>query len=96
MKLEPFADKWRAFGFEVIEVDGHHMQKLSGAIEKALAAKEKPVCIILDTIKGEGISFMAGDYRWHYGAMDTEKYEKAKQDLRDFEAKRIARAEQEA
>ena len=72
MKLEPFADKWRAFGFDVIEVDGHHMDKLSDAMEKALAATEKPVCIILDTVKGEGISFMAGDYKWHFGAMDDE------------------------
>ena len=95
LALEPFADKWRAFGFEVIEVDGHHMQKLSEAMEKAMASKEKPVCIILDTIKGEGISFMAGDYKWHYGAMDSEKYAKATQDLKDYEAKRIARAEQE-
>jgi len=96
MKLEPFADKWRAFGFEVIEVSGHHMNKLSDAMEKALQAKDKPVCIILDTVKGEGIGFMAGDYKWHYGAMDAEKYEIAKQELRDYEAKRIARVEQEA
>ncbi len=96
MKLEPFADKWRSFGFEVIEVDGHHMNKLSDAMEKALQAKDKPVCIILDTVKGEGIGFMAGDYKWHYGAMDAEKYEIAKQELRDYEAKRIARVEQEA
>lgn len=96
MKLEPFADKWRAFGFEVIQVDGHHLNKLSDAMEKALVAKEKPVCIILDTVKGEGIGFMAGDYKWHYGAMDAEKYEVAKQYLRDYEAKRIARVEQEA
>ena len=95
LALEPFADKWRAFGFEVIEVDGHHMKKLSEAMEQAMAAMEKPVCIILDTVKGEGISFMAGDYKWHYGAMDSEKYEKATQDLKDYEAKRIARAEQE-
>ena len=95
LALEPFADKWRAFGFEVIEVDGHHMKKLSEAMEQAMAAAEKPVCIILDTVKGEGISFMAGDYKWHYGAMDSEKYEKATQDLKDYEAKRIARAEQE-
>lgn len=95
MALEPFADKWRAFGYEVIEVDGHHMKKLSEAMEQAMAATEKPVCLILDTIKGEGISFMAGDYKWHYGAMDSEKYAQATQDLKDYEAKRIARAEQE-
>lgn len=96
MKLEPFADKWRAFGFEVIEVDGHHLNKLSDAIEKALQVKDKPACIILDTVKGEGISFMAGNYKWHYGAMDAEKYETAKQELLDYEAKRIARVNEEA
>ncbi|MEG2259067.1 MAG: thiamine pyrophosphate-dependent enzyme, partial [Oscillospiraceae bacterium] len=96
MKLEPFADKWRAFGFDVIEVDGHNMQKMSEAMEHALAATEKPVCIILDTVKGEGISFMAGDYKWHYGAMDTEKYAKGKQDLLEYEAKRLERVEKEA
>lgn len=96
MKLEPFADKWRAFGFEVIEVDGHHLSKLSDAIEKSLQAKDKPVCLILDTLKGEGISFMAGDHKWHYGAMDAEKYELAKKDLLDYEAKRLARVEKEA
>ncbi|MEG0751149.1 MAG: transketolase [Oscillospiraceae bacterium] len=96
MKLEPFADKWRAFGFEVIEVNGHHMREMSDAIDRALAAREKPVCIILDTIKGEGISFMAGDYKWHYGAMDTDKYAKGKQDLLEYEEKRLERVEKEA
>lgn len=95
MKLEPFSDKWKAFGFEVYVVDGHNMNKMSNIMEKALAAKGKPICIILDTIKGEGISFMAGDYKWHYGAMDEEKYAIAKQDLIDYESKRIARAEKE-
>ncbi|MEG0729006.1 MAG: transketolase [Anaerovoracaceae bacterium] len=96
MKLEPFADKWEAFGFEVIKVDGHHMNKMSDAIEHALNAKGKPVCIILDTIKGEGISFMAGDYKWHYGAMDEEKYALAAADLKEYEAKRLARVSEEA
>ena len=60
-----------------------------------MAASEKPVCIILDTVKGEGISFMAGDYKWHYGAMDSDKYARATEDLKEYEAKRVQRAEQE-
>lgn len=96
MKLEPFADKWRSFGFEVIEVDGHNMNKMSDAIEAALKAAEKPVCIILNTVKGEGISFMAGDYKWHYGAMDSDKYAAGKKDLLEYEAKRLERVEREA
>lgn len=95
MKLEPFADKWTAFGFETVVVDGHDMSAMSEVMEKAMKATEKPVCIILDTVKGEGISFMAGDYKWHYGAMDSEKYALACQDLKDYEAKRVARAEKE-
>lgn len=96
MKLEPFADKWEAFGFDVTVVDGHHMRKLSEAMEKALTAADRPPCIILDTIKGEGISFMAGDYKWHYGAMDDEKYAAATRDLGDHLARRLARVEEEA
>jgi len=96
MALEPFADKWRAFGFEAIEVDGHHLQQLSDAMERALEAQERPVCLILDTVKGEGVSFMAGDYTWHYGAMDSAQYQQAKEDLLDYEASRLARVEKEA
>lgn len=96
MKLEPFADKWRAFGFDVIEVNGHHMNQMSDAMERAMAVTEKPACIILDTVKGEGISFMAGDYKWHYGSMDSEKYEIATNDLKKFELDRLARVEKEA
>ena len=71
MKLEPFADKWRAFGFDTREIDGHSFRELNDAIEHALKA-EKPVAIICNTIKGCGIDFMAGDFRWHYGAINAE------------------------
>ena len=75
MKLEPFADKWRAFGFDTLEIDGHSFVELNDAIEHALKA-EKPVAIICNTIKGCGIDFMAGDFRWHYGAINEELAEK--------------------
>ena len=96
MKLEPFAEKWRAFGFQVIQVDGHHMRQMAAAMEEALAATDKPVCIILDTVKGEGVSFMAGNYKWHYGAMDSDKYALATSDLAAYAEKRLARVEKEA
>lgn len=75
MKLEPFAAKWRAFGFDTLEIDGHSFVELNDAIEHALKA-EKPVAIICNTIKGCGIDFMAGDFRWHYGAINAELAEK--------------------
>lgn len=95
MKLEPFADKWTAFGFETIVVDGHNMNALSEALDKAFKAKDKPVCIIADTVKGEGVSFAAGNYKWHYGALDQPKYETAKKDLAEHRKMRIERAEKE-
>lgn len=95
MSLEPFADKWRAFGFIVKKVDGHNFNELSEAIDFALENKGAPVMIIANTIKGEGIDFMEDNYLWHYGAIDDEKYAKAKESLDKHYAKRVARAEKE-
>ena len=95
MKLEPFADKWRAFGFIVKEVDGHNISELCDAIDFALNEADKPVMIIANTIKGEGIDFMADDYHWHYGAIDESKYNQAKESLEKYYQQRVARAEKE-
>lgn len=95
MNLEPFADKWRAFGFEVKEVDGHNFNELAEAIDFALEGKSAPVMIIANTIKGEGIDFMADDYHWHYGAIDESKYNQAIESLNKYYEKRKARAEKE-
>ena len=95
MNLEPFADKWRAFGFIVKEVDGHNISELCDAIDFALNDPEKPVMIIANTIKGEGIDFMADDYHWHYGAIDESKYNQAKESLEKYYKERVARAERE-
>ena len=100
MKLEPFADKWRAFGFIVKEIDGNNIAELCEAIDFALANvndpdSDKPVMIICDTVKGCGIDFIEDNYLWHYGAFDDEKYAKAKEALKNSYAKRVARAEKE-
>ncbi len=95
MKLEPFADKWRAFGFIVKEVDGHNLSELCDAIDFALNEADRPVMIIANTVKGEGIDFMADDYHWHYGAIDEAKYNQAKESLEKYYQKRVARAEKE-
>lgn len=89
MKLEPFADKWRAFGFIVKEVNGHSFKELSAAIDFALNEKSSPVVIIANTVKGSGIDFMEGDYRWHYGALDSEKYTQAIKSLKRHYQSRI-------
>ena len=95
MALEPFADKWRAFGFIVKEVDGHNFNELAEAIDFALENKGAPVMIIANTVKGAGVDYMEGDYKWHYGALNDEKYEQAKASLEKYYAERCARAEKE-
>lgn len=78
MSIDPLPDKWKAFGFEVIEIDGHDFNQLNDAIEKANIAKEKPIVIIAHTIKGKGIDFMEDQTKWHYGSIDSSVVEKAK------------------
>ena len=81
MALEPFAEKWRSFGFIVIEVDGHSYTELSRAIEAAMKEKAAPVLIMAHTVKGKGVDFMENDVRWHYGGLDSDTLAKAKQFL---------------
>lgn len=89
MKLEPFADKWRAFGWNVAEIDGHSMPALVDAIEAGLAASG-PAMVICDTTKGEGIDFIEGDYKWHYGSFDGDKKAKAEAAIDAHYARRLA------
>ena len=77
MKLEPFADKWRAFGLEVIEIDGHDFAALSAALDKGWEAKDKPVLILANTVKGKGVDFMEGVYKYHSIKVTEEIIEKA-------------------
>jgi len=77
MSVEPFADKWRAFGFIVKEVDGHNYKALTDAIDFALEEAKSPVMIIADTVKGKGVDFMENQVKWHYGSIDSELAEKA-------------------
>lgn len=65
MPLEPLAAKWQAFGWHVIEVDGHNLEEFISACHEAAAIYEKPTVIIAHTIPGKGVDFMEFDYRWH-------------------------------
>lgn len=81
MRLEPFKEKWEAFGFDTQVVNGHNFNQMAMAIHAAKARKDKPTCIILDTVKGQGVNFAAGDYKWHYGAINEELCQKAHESL---------------
>lgn len=78
MSLEPFGDKWRSFGFEVIEIDGHDFDQLDVAFAKAWSASGKPVLILANTIKGKGVDFMENNVVYHYASGDSAVCEKAK------------------
>ena len=85
LALEPFADKWRAFGWHTQTVDGHDVDALRAAFERAKEKQGCPSVIIAETTKGKGISFMENDILWHYRTPQGEEYEAA---LRELEAQR--------
>lgn len=65
MPVEPLADKLKAFGWTVLEIDGHNIEEIYNAVEKARAIVENPTAIVAHTIPGKGVEFMEGDYKWH-------------------------------
>ena len=77
--LEPLAAKFKAFGFEVLEVDGHNIDELINTLNYArqLSDSKKNVIILADTVKGKGVSFMENTAQWHGKAPNKEQYEKA-------------------
>ena len=82
LELEPFADKWRAFGWNVIEVDGHNTQLLREAFLEADISKDKPSCVICHTVKGKGISFMENQLLWHYRTARGDELNAALEELK--------------
>jgi transketolase len=64
--LAPLADKWRAFGWEAREVDGHDLSALPGLLAATPLVPGKPTVLVAHTVKGKGVSFMEGDLEWHY------------------------------
>ncbi|OHA99834.1 MAG: transketolase [Candidatus Zambryskibacteria bacterium RIFCSPHIGHO2_12_FULL_43_12b] len=65
MPLEPLADKWRAWNWHVIEIDGHNFEDIHNAVNQAKAVFENPTVIIAHTIPGKGVGYMENDYKWH-------------------------------
>ena len=78
MKLEPLADKWKSFGFQVIEVDGHDHHSLLETLNRDF---EVPTCIIANTTKGKGVSYMEDTVLWHYRSPNTEELAKARAEV---------------
>lgn len=80
--LEPYADKWRAFNWNVVEINGHDMVQIVDALDNLPPiTNEKPTVIIASTIKGKGVSFMERNIGWHAGALSAEDTQKALADI---------------
>ena len=87
MPLEPLADKWKSFGWHVIEVDGHNIEQFVDAIGQAHAVFEKPTVIIAHTIPGKGIKEIEFKYEWHGKPPSTEQEKKWLKELRTLRGK---------
>ncbi len=82
MPIEPVADKWRAFGWNLLEIDGHQMEAIVEALEAAKSHKGSPTMIIAHTVKGKGVSFMENVCEWHGKAPGEEEADKALNEIR--------------
>src|SRR3989338_722220 len=87
MPLEPLDEKFHAFGWHVLEINGNDIRAVYDAVFQARAIFEKPVCIIAYTIPGKGVDFMEQDFNWHGKPPNKEEGEKALQELRTLGGK---------
>lgn len=74
LNMEDMAEKWSAFGWETHVVNGHDLEALCQVLS---IAHDKPLCVIADTVKGKGVSFIENNYRWHNGRLSDEQYKNA-------------------
>lgn len=79
--LEPLTDKWKAFNWNVIEIDGHDMEQVLAAYDQAAACTDKPSVIVAHTVKGKGVSFMENKAEWHGKAPNKEELELALEEI---------------
>lgn len=83
ISLDPLADKWRSFGWEVREIDGHDMGQIVDTFEVLPLKKHRPTAIIAHTVKGKGVSFAEDTYKWHSNSVDDEVHARALKELGD-------------
>lgn len=82
MPIEPLADKWRAFGWHVIEIDGHNMAQIVAALEASREVRGQPTLVLAYTVKGKGVSFMENNPAWHGQAPNKEQAAQALAEIR--------------
>ncbi|MBO5287411.1 MAG: transketolase [Clostridia bacterium] len=84
MNVMPYASKYKAFGWNVISIDGHNIEEILDAFAKARECKGKPTVIVAKTVKGKGVSFMENEAGWHGKAPNEEQYNIAKAELEEY------------
>jgi transketolase len=82
MPLEPLKEKWAAFNWHVLEIDGHNFEAINDAVGQAKAVFDKPTVIIAHTIPGKGVAEFERDYRWHGKPPNKEEGARALKELR--------------
>ena len=82
MPLEPFAERWRSFGWHVLELDGHDFRQIYQALRQAQQTRSRPTLLIANTVKGKGVSFMEGKHEYHYAVLSDEELEAARAEVR--------------
>jgi len=82
MPIHPAVDKWQAFGWHVLDIDGHDMAQVVAALEEAKSHKGKPTMIVANTVKGKGVSYMENVCEWHGRAPCQEEADQALEELR--------------
>ncbi len=85
MPMDSLLDKWSAFGWKVLETDGHDVEEILKTFEVAKKDEGKPVCILAKTVKGKGVSFMENKLEWHGNAPDDAQFAKAIEELGEVE-----------
>ena len=81
MNIEPVVEKWKSFGWHVIEINGHDIKAIVDALNEAEKIKGKPTMIIAHTVKGKGVSFMENKVEYHGVAPTRDEYERAMKEL---------------
>jgi len=81
MPLDPLPDKWKAFNWHVMEMDGHRIKDILDVLDEERQIRRRPTMIIAHTVKGKGVSFMEGRFEWHGKGLGKEEYEVALREL---------------
>ncbi len=81
MNIEPIEEKFKSFGWHIINIDGHSFEEIIGAIDEAKSVKGKPTMVVAKTVKGKGVSFMEDQAGWHGKAPSEEETRKALDEL---------------